>query len=147
MKKAVLELWQGTWDRMVRVTNKGQHLKKIKSNLGFWPWSCHRSRAVETVLAKLRIGHANFKEHSYRFNLSQSPLCRCGAVESIDHIFLFCPLYNSERNNLRLKNNNLNVPLTTKNLLGGGNFEESVQKMIVENVAYFLRKINKLHIL
>ena len=33
MKRAVLELWQGTWDRMVRVTSKGQHLKKKRLTL------------------------------------------------------------------------------------------------------------------
>ena len=143
--KAVLRLWQKTWDETVRVTNKGKHLKLFRNNIGHWPWSHHKNRAVETVLAKLRIGHANFREHSFRFNLSPTPYCDCGRPEDIDHIFLRCPLYNTERDHLRQNLNSINVPLTKKNLLGGGSYGEAIQMSIVEYIASYLTQINKLY--
>ena len=144
---SVLELWQKTWDETIRRTNKGLHLKQIKTNIGHWPWSYHSNRAIETVLAKLRIGHANFREHSFRFDLSPSPFCDCGRPENIDHILLNCPLYNDERDLLRQRMNAINVPLTKKNLLGGGNYGIATQKSIVEHTASYLSQINKLYTL
>ena len=145
IKKAVLELWQKTWDETVRATNKGQHLKQIRSNIGHWPWSHHRTRAIETVLAKLRIGHANFREHSFRFNFSPSPYCDCGRIEDIDHIFLHCPLYQAERDLLKRKLSLNNVPLSKKNILGGGNYDTAIQTLIIEHTASYLSQINKLY--
>ena len=145
--KAMFDIWHETWDRNVRVFNKGLHLRKIKDRVGHWPWVYNKCRAVETVLAKLRIGHSNVKNHNYRFNLSETPLCDCGQRETIDHIILNCELYCGFRFVMRMKLNDLNVPLSTKNVLGGGDFCEKTQMLIINIFASFLRKTGKLHIL
>ena len=147
IRTAVLDLWQTNWRQLVAITNKGKHLTTIKSQVGHWPWSCHRNRTVETVFAKLRIGHANFNQHLFRFELTPSPFCRCGYTENVDHIFLQCSLYAEERTDLYEILQNSITRFDTKNLLGGGNFEADTQKFIIENVAKYLFKINKLHTL
>ena len=73
--KAVLNLWH-----MVEITNKGKYLPQIKPKINYWPWSCHRNRTVETLIAKLRIGHANSNQNKYRFQLTPSPVCSCGLI-------------------------------------------------------------------
>ena len=145
--KAVLDLWQTNWRQMVDITNKGKHLTTIKSQVGHWPWSCHRNRTVETVFAKLRIGHANFNQNLFRFNLAPSPFCRCGYIESVDHMFTQCSLYAEERTDLYETLIKSNINFTIMNLLGGGNFEIETQKFIMNNVAKYLFKIKKLHTL
>ena len=147
IKKAVLSLWQASWERQVEVTQKGKHIRLIKSNVDPWSWAFHKSRAAETVLAKLRIGHANYGSHLFRFGLSPSPNCTCGNIETIRHILFNCPLYYNERSDLASKLQNNNVDFSLKTLLGGGNYKEAVQKAIADDVSYYLMKIRKLYIL
>ena len=147
IRMGVLHLWQTYWKRMVETTNKGKHLTTIKSHIGHWPWSCHRSRTVETVFAKLRIGHVNTKQNVHRFQLNPSPVCRCGLIESVSHILQQCSLYAIERTDLYDDLVKLNVNLSDKNLLGGGDFDESKQNIIINKVANYLYKINKLYTL
>ena len=142
-----MSLWQAKWERMIDITQKGKHLKLIKNNVQSWSWACHRNRAAETVLAKLRIGHANYNGHLYRFNLVPSPNCICGTIETIEHILFSCPIYNRDRGELASKLSRANVALSLRNLLGGGEFDEGTQKMIADNVSYYLMKIGKLYIL
>ena len=147
MHAILYKYWETKWLNLIDITNKGTHLKQIKGKVGHWPWSLHKNRNVETVMAKLRIGHANFKEHQFRFNLSPTPLCNCGEFEDIEHFMLFCPIYRRQRQNLVFKLNNMSVPINLKNLLGGGNFNESVQFKIIEYVSDYLKSIKKLYIL
>ena len=54
--------WQTEWERKVLQTGKDCFLPRIKSVLSHWPWDGHQSRLVETVFAKLKVGHANVSE-------------------------------------------------------------------------------------
>ena len=54
IKKAVLSLWQASWERLVDFTQKGRHIKLIKPNANPWSWACHRNRAAETVFSKIK---------------------------------------------------------------------------------------------
>ena len=78
---------------MIEVTGKGKFLNTIRSQKGFWPWSCHKVRTFGTVFSKLRIGHVNTNAHRYRFKPMPSLACRCGYLENINHIFIPCPLH------------------------------------------------------
>ena len=145
IRKSVDQLWQATWENMVEISNKGRHLKSIKSRLSNWPWACHGGRAVETALARLRIGHVNCKAHEFRFNMALSSNCVCGSSETICHIMLQCPNYSRERNELARKLASMDVTLNLTNLLGGGDFDCSIQMAIVKHVGVYLRKIGKLY--
>ena len=58
-----------------------------------------------------------------------------------------CPRYNNERSELASKLHINNIDFSLKTLLGGGNYEEAVQKAIAHDVSYYLMKIRKLYIL
>ncbi|KAF2347636.1 Ribonuclease H domain [Trinorchestia longiramus] len=136
--------WKTVWLRSIQLTGKGRHLLKIRDNTGQWPWSAHKNRNSETVLARLRVGHTVLRSHLYRFSIVEDSYCSCGAEESIDHIFSSCPYYAAERTTMKNSLTPLNVPFCLKNLLGGGLFLKPTQKQIVKIVANYLTSIRKI---
>ncbi|KAF2353310.1 Ribonuclease H domain [Trinorchestia longiramus] len=136
--------WKTEWLSSIQLTGKGRHLLKIRDNTGQWPWSAHKTRNIETALARLRVGHTGLRSHLYRFSIVEDLYCSCGAEESIDHIFFSCPYYASERTTMKNSLIPLNVPFCLKNLLVGGLFLEPTQKQIVKIVANYLTSIRKI---
>ena len=145
IKSVVLQKWQDHWYNLVDSTGKGRHLRNIKNQVKFWPWSCHKNRSIETAFAKMRIGHCNTKSYMFRFNLTQSPLCYCGNEENLEHIFIKCPRYARERGSLFRELKSIGVSYTIKNILGGGNFENSTQVNILDLTSKFLINIDVLY--
>ncbi|KAF2356705.1 Ribonuclease H domain [Trinorchestia longiramus] len=136
--------WKTEWLRSIKLTEKRRHLLKIRDNTGHWPWSAHKTRNIETALARLRVGHTGLQSHLYRFSIVEDPYCACGVEESIDHIFSSCPYYAAERTTMKNSLTTLNVPFCLKNLLSGDLFLESTQKQIVKIVANYLTSIRKI---
>ena len=145
LQPVLLKRWERFWSHNVLVSGKGRHMKNVKPKPEFWEWAYNKNRMIETVFAKLRIGHLNTAEHLHRFNLAPSPFCSCGNYENIYHILMQCPNYDLHRQ--RLKNNlrNINVDVNVRNMLGGGQYDIVIQYKIVGFVAEFLNKIGKLN--
>ena len=141
----IREKWQQQWTDLVNQSGKGMHLASVRDSVGPWPWAFHKKRVVETVFAKLRIGHANVHQHLHRFNLADSPLCPCGELETISHIFIECPMYDNQVIQLQQNLTQIGVPLTIKNLLGGGDFPPVKQSVIINYAAEYLQNIGKLY--
>ena len=48
---------------------------------------------------RLRLGFSCLREYLFRINRCASPFCACGIdIESVKHLFLFCPRYAAQRN-------------------------------------------------
>ena len=140
----ISSLWYSHWSDTRNASGKGKHLYLIKSSLSEWNWSSHKNRIVETSLAKLRIGHVGLKDHLFRINISSSPLCPCGVPETIPHFLLQCPLFTTARSTFYVSLNKLNVPMTLKNILGGGTFPPEKQNLILLCTLNYLRATSKL---
>ena len=78
--------WNEDYTREVREKQKGLFLFNIRNKVAPWPWTSFHKRATETALARLRTGHAGIAQHLFRFQLTQSPLCACGEVETISPV-------------------------------------------------------------
>ena len=76
------------------------------------------SRKGQIFHTRLRLGCSALNYDLHRRSLVESPLCQCGAIETVDHFLLRCPNYQHLRTQY-LNNNNLPCPLTTSNLLNG----------------------------
>jgi ribonuclease HI len=144
VKKGLFSMWEQHWDSELNTTNKGRHLKSIRDHIGYWPWTSHKIRVVETVMARLRLGHIGLNQHLNRFQMRDSNLCTCGQVESIEHFLLDCVNYQTDRNTLKQKLQSIGINFTIKDILGGGPHSSSVQKNIVNHVANYLLSTNKL---
>ena len=142
------QFWQTEWDTAVASSGKGTFLKVIKPKLSFWPWSNHSSRAIETVLAKLRVGHANVADRLYKIRKKDTPQCfYCTQAETIEHFLLLCPNYVPQRTVLQQSFLSLKIPINLVNLLGGGPYDPSVQASIVSAVSQYLVDCHRLFLL
>ena len=75
-------------------------------------------RCEQVVLSRLRLGHSRLAESSHRCGLSESPLCQCGAVESVSHFLLSCPCYADQRRVLFSQVSRILSSVTVAALLG-----------------------------
>ena len=126
-------------------TGKGSFLHCIKPVLSHWPWAGHHSRLVETVFARLRVGHANV---SYRVGKKDTPQCiHCSRVETIAHYLLFYPHYDRDLLALTDVLRRNKFQFTLANLLGGGPFDHAVQNVILSAVASFLVDSGRIYML
>ena len=75
-------------------------------------------RCEQVVLAQLRLGHCRLAEPSYRCGLSESPLCRCGAPESVSHFLLECALFADQRRVMSSAVSRVLPSVTLSSLLG-----------------------------
>ena len=144
IRVAVWKAWEGDWKQKVATTNTGQHLRKIRDKVGYWPWSSIKERIMETALAKFRLGHVGLREHMHRFKRTNSNLCHCGRVESIQHFFLQCPLFANSRTILQSQLHSIGVPVTMKCILGGGEYPPKIQYEIMQYVSLYLASTGKL---
>ena len=55
------------------------------------------SRIGQIYHARLRTNSGPLNDHLYKCNLSDSPLCRCGARETSKHFLTACPIYTDIR--------------------------------------------------
>ena len=100
-------------------------------------------------MARLRIGHACTNSYLARFNLIDSPFCRhCAEDEDIDHIIFKCHRNYSERLYLiekvsKIQNIRRNS-ITTKILLGAGNFQIEKKWEVTELFKNFLINTGKI---
>jgi ribonuclease HI len=139
--------WNQSWKVEVNTSGKGCFITLIRDGVGNWPWASHSNRAIETALTRLRTGHAGVRAHLARFGLVNSPLCSCGSPETIQHLLLQCPLHQHARDNLTNLLSRLDIPMTLKNILGGGPYPGVIQNLIIDAVGAFLITLGVLHIL
>jgi hypothetical protein len=136
--------WDNYWSVSVQNTNTGKHLKNIKDNTDYWPWtSIPDKRKMETVLARLRIGHCGLRAHMYRFGMTVLPLCECGLYETIEHYLIECALRVNERRPLEIYMQQQRANMSLKNILGGGDFNCIIQNVIASHVWKFIQDTGK----
>ncbi|KAF2359627.1 hypothetical protein FHG87_009620 [Trinorchestia longiramus] len=80
----------------------------------------HPCLCIDRAISRLRLGHAGVAAHLHRFQLLESPLCRCGQVETGEHFLLNCDHYSVQRHPLKRMLQCPGLQFNLKNVLGGG---------------------------
>ncbi len=57
-------------------------------------------RKAQVLHTRLRTNCSSLNNDLYRKNISDSPLCRCGSIENVQHYLLNCPYYHDKRQDL-----------------------------------------------
>ena len=103
-----------------------------------------KPRIVESAITRLRLGHAGLRTYLHKFKISNSDLCECGELETINHFLFYCRLHRTYRDELGASLNIYNVALTRKNLLGGGKYPVPIQMYIREQIGKYIIRTKKL---
>ena len=147
LKTMIVRKWEDGWLHLTESLQKGLHLKLVKNKIEYWPWTSHKCRLVETLFARLRIGHVNVNEYLFKIGKSSSNLCSCGSVESVEHLLIHCSIYRSKRGILVDKFRELGIEFNIRNILGGGGYDEAKQLTIINLVVKYLYGIKRLRYL
>ncbi|KAF2351695.1 hypothetical protein FHG87_017547 [Trinorchestia longiramus] len=95
----------------------------------------------DCAISRLRLGHVDVAVHLHRFQLLESPACRCRQVETVEHFLLNCDNYSARRQPLKRLLQCLDLQFNLKNVFGGGDYLSRVQLRIIRGLAQFLSTV------
>ena len=89
--------WQRSWD----VSDTGRTLYNYKPTVSLKTPAYMFVPFIEEkkVISQLRLGYT-LNEYRYKIGLQESPLCSCGAIETVDHYICECEVYELDRQKL-----------------------------------------------
>ena len=89
--EAITNGWHRKWNSLAR---EGRKLREIKKDVKDWTSSHNKSRRIETVLARLRLGHTNITHNYLMQGQTEPPECdRCRVTITVKHLLLECRKY------------------------------------------------------
>ena len=91
LREAITNGWHRKWNSLAR---EGRKLREIKKGIKDWTSSHNKSRRIETVLARLRLGHTNITHVYLMQGQKEPPECdRCRVTITVKHLLLECRKY------------------------------------------------------
>ncbi|CAB0030936.1 unnamed protein product, partial [Trichogramma brassicae] len=92
-----LREWQVQWDR----SGRGRWTHRLIPKLKVWVERGHGE--VDYYLTQLLSGHGFFKQHSQRYDNTQSAQCPAcpRVIEDVEHVFFCCPRFSEARERLQ----------------------------------------------
>ena len=91
LREAITNGWHRKWNSLAR---EGRQLREIKKDVKDWTSSHNKSRQIETVLARLRLGHTNINHLYLMQGQTEPPECdRCRVTITVKHLLLECRKY------------------------------------------------------
>lgn len=88
--KRTTEVWRTQWEH----STARDHLKHTQRDVKPTIWSQIRfNRHGSPLLTQLRTGDCLLSASLHRFDLNATPLCRCGAPETVFHFLFECVIY------------------------------------------------------
>ena len=83
LREAITNGWHRKWNSLAR---EGRKLREIKKDVKDWTSSHNKSRRIETVLARLRLGHTNVTRVYLMQGQTEPPECdRCRVIITVKH--------------------------------------------------------------
>ncbi|CAL4058717.1 unnamed protein product, partial [Meganyctiphanes norvegica] len=142
-KKQMLWIWQQKWD----IQRQNRTFGLIKPILGNWYWCRHDSRALDTIMTKMRLEKVGLNKYLQRVNLSPTDLCaQCnsGDIEDVSHYLLYCQKYTAQRYRLFTFMRNIGFPRVTINiLLGAAETDSDTKCKITSELGSYILSTNR----
>lgn len=95
----------------IQSASKGSHYFKKFYRGWKKPWfeGLKMDRPQITTINRMRSNHFNLNQSLQRKNIINSALCECSQIESLSHVFWFCPKYTVQRDTLIKSLKKLNI--------------------------------------
>ena len=129
--------WLNTWNKNTTTAYALRRIMKTEEfTTGRKFYNTISNRKTATTLAWLRTGHCGLKQYQHRFNLAESPFCKCGeGKETVEHYLLECILHaaklrkkvGTERMKMGLLLGNPKLIKHTTEFWDGGTVPESIK--------------------
>ena len=147
MKKMVKKAKHNAWQLKYNIEKDNLHIGQIKPTINHWPWASYKHRAIETAVARMRIGHTELKASMHRFQQADDPNCdHCQEPETISHYLISCRKFSRERENLFRTLRVIGIQNTSmKTLLGGDPLPPPAQTHIAKALEVFLKQTKRMN--
>jgi ribonuclease HI/exonuclease III len=146
LKSQYIKYWDEEWNFQVDLTNKGTFLRNLTDKIEDNWIRNHKTRRIEVVLSRLRIGHVGVKSHLHRFEMTDSNLCTtCQVPDTVPHFILECREHAVARKVMvdgLVQRDIRNVDL--KLLLGSNNLPLNDKRFVVQQLITYLIATNKI---
>ena len=142
MKSQVNKYQRKKWER----EKEGTYLGKHKNQWEWCPWSeIPKDRTMETVMARLRLGHTKLNAHMYKMKLIENPNCTyCQTPETIEYYLMNCHRHYTARCILKSKLIQLGIsPINPSTMLGGGDWDTETKYKITQAVINYIKQTGK----
>lgn len=117
-RETTISMWQCRWNSSTKARLTYEFIPNISDRLSA-SWITLNHYTVQIL-----TGHGNFKSKLHYFKLAESPLCRCGFIDTIQHVLFTCPMYEDIRTSFQNQVQEYNPwPCTLDKLLTRDNFE------------------------
>ena len=147
LNTAFTKTWQEKWTSEI-ITHPNNKLRILKEKIGHWPHTLLKSRPLDVILTRFRLGHDRLNKHLNTMKIKPSPACiQCdeGCDETSTHFFMECEAYTAHRqvlfnnlNSLGIHNPSLDI------LLGKSEQELGVKHSITQEVAKYIIKSQRI---
>ncbi|MEW8544970.1 MAG: reverse transcriptase domain-containing protein [Candidatus Thiodiazotropha sp.] len=101
IKQAAIKLGLSQWQRQWESSETGRSLFKYKPKVSDKSKIDIPDTKSYRQIAKLRLGYNTLKNYQYKIGNTQSNLCTCGEIETVEHYLLDCDKYFNEREKMR----------------------------------------------
>ena len=102
------------------------------------PYYYTGTRRLQVLHTRLRTGCSSLNSHLFSKNVIDSPLCLCGAAETVHHYFFVCPTYLNLRQILINSVSNIANPSINLFLYGEGTLTIEANTEIFQHVQSYI---------
>ena len=135
------------WDRQLTDALQYTTLGRYRQDTRPHCWTFSPSRALDTAVTRLRIGHTRLNNHLHRLGMVEDPHCPWCPTQpdTPEHLLLHCPRHHSHRTQLFHSLASLHIHRPTVADLLGGSQDPGQAFKILKHTRTFLTKTEQFH--
>ena len=146
---AMTRLWNSSNPNLITTANQTTTPLTSSTHLLNPYFSCG-GRKFQIIMARLRMKCSELAEHLCNMHIIDSPLCSCGQIENIEHLFLHCPLFLHHRNRLKADFVTHSIDFSIETILFGFKNTPDLENknlLLATSVSEFLSSIQRFPLL
>nr|CAI5833777.1 unnamed protein product [Callosobruchus analis] len=131
-KNTVKKKFKAEWK--VKSQSGNNWYSKIQTDFPETPWHAkypYINRRHVTTIIRMRTGHCATNQHLYKIGMKDTPLCHCGEVQTLNHLFLECLIYKNSNADIYNICKDINITLPTDMQIILANLSPKLIKAII----------------